>query len=105
MTVLITNFSFAMTAKEELVPAQAMEMVSIQHEHNMDHTSNNSIDCEVFCNAIMMTCASCISSVNVAPNLTAQYQPIILKIDIFTAHSLYSVDLIPDHKPPIFSKI
>lgn len=106
ITVLITNFSFALIAKDAFAPAldNTVMMENTMHNtsaHMNHHANDNAVECEVHCNALMMSCALGISNFN-STELSYSHA-IIKKLNIFSDDALYSVDLIQDHKPPIFS--
>ncbi|ELV07175.1 Hypothetical protein F387_02006 [Wohlfahrtiimonas chitiniclastica SH04] len=106
ITILITNFSFAIVAKDAFVPAldntvmmeNAMHNGSVHIKHN---SNNNFMECEIYCDALMMSCVLGINSSNNSE--FSHSHTIIKKLNVFSDDALYSVDLIQDHKPPIFS--
>lgn len=107
ITVLITNFSFAIAAKDAFAPAldnTVMTMENTMHNntaHMKHHSSDNLMECEIHCDALMMSCALGISNFN---NTELSYSHAIIKqLNIFSDDALYSIDLVQDHKPPIFS--
>ena len=105
ITVLITNFAFALSAKDAFVPATNHEMITMDSAHhtahNNHHSSDNLLSCEVHCNALMMSCSAGISEMHNA-NLHIALDA-STKITDISDDSLYSIDLAKDHKPPIFS--
>ncbi|WP_077926993.1 hypothetical protein [Wohlfahrtiimonas populi] len=106
ITVLITNFSFAIAVKDAFAPAldNTVMMENTMHNdsaHMNHHSSDNLMECEIHCDALMMSCALGISNFS---NTEITYSHAIIKqLNIFSDDALYSVDLIQDHKPPIFS--
>lgn len=108
ITVLITNFSFAIIAKDAFAPAldnTVMTMENTAHNHNihMNHHSNNNVtECKIHCDALMMSCALGINNFS-DTNIHHSHYALIKKFSIPSDDALYSIDLIQDHKPPIFS--
>ncbi len=105
ITILISNFSFAVLANTSLLPNHqsiTTEVVSHNNNLHMNHQSSDAyIDCEIYCNALAMSCTAGIN--NIAKILpSALSYPLTTKLYNNFAEALYSIDLIIDHKPPIF---
>ncbi len=100
LSVLMTNFSFALVAKDNFVHVSNHTMTQ-DSLHMNHHSDKHPIQCEIYCDALMMSCALGISNLN---NTELSHSHIILKqVNIFSDDALYSIDLIHDQKPPIFS--
>lgn len=97
ITVLMTNFSFALIAKDTFAPALDNTVTMENTMHNNAH-----MECEIYCDALMMSCALGISNF-ADTDIRGAHYAFIQKFNIPSDDSLYSVDLVQDHKPPIFS--
>lgn len=107
VTVLITNFSFALMTKDAFAPAldhtiMTMENTTHNNAHMQHHSSDPLTACEIHCDALMMSCTLGISNL-AENNLNGAYDTIIKKLNPHASDKLYAVDLFQDHKPPIFS--
>lgn len=101
ITIIITNFSFALSAKDFSVPMDMdSETIGLMH-HAPTHHDN--IECEVLCGAMMTACGGCILFSETADLKTINSQLPRKKITRHTSDDLYSVDLPNEQKPPIFS--
>lgn len=107
ITILITNFSFAIVAKDAFAPALDNTVVMMENTmhngsvHIKHHSNDNFMECEIHCDALMMSCALGINNSNNSE--FSHSHTIIKKLNVFSDDALYSVDLTQDHKPPIFS--
>lgn len=107
ITVLITNFTFALIAKDAFAPAMDPEVTMMentahnQSAHMNHHSDNDTLACEVHCDALLMSCSLGISNFT-QTDMNTDYT-LVQKLNIPSDDALYSIDLVQDDKPPIFS--
>ena len=95
--ILLANFSFALTAQDLVTPTH--NELNTSQDHSAHSTMQTpSMDCNVVCST-MVNCTSCMAftPVHIIDNPVQN----TLIFALSTDPSLYSVDLLVEHKPPI----